>query len=53
MRPVAMTTVERTSDVHAAGIVSLDGLIHEPARLLLMTVLATVEAADFWQASPA
>ena len=48
-----MTTVERTSDVHAAGIVSLDGLIHERARLLLMTVLATVEAADFWQASPA
>ena len=41
-----MTTTERTS-VHMAGIAALDRLIHEPARLLIMTILATVEAADF------
>ncbi len=28
-------------------ITSLDRLIHEPARLLIMTILASVEAADF------
>jgi len=41
-----MTTAEGTS-VHVAGIAALDRLIHEPARLLIMTILATVEAADF------
>jgi DNA-binding MarR family transcriptional regulator len=41
-----MTMTEGTS-VHMAGIAALDRLIHEPARLLIMTILATVEAADF------
>lgn len=30
-----------------AEIASLDRLIHEPARLMIMTILATAEAADF------
>ncbi|HEY5487142.1 MAG TPA: transcriptional regulator [Candidatus Limnocylindrales bacterium] len=42
-----MTTADENSGGRAAGIASLDRLIHEPARLLIMTILATVEAADF------
>ncbi len=42
-----MATAEWTGGVRAADIASLDRLIHEPARLLIMTILATVEAADF------
>jgi DNA-binding transcriptional ArsR family regulator len=29
------------------GVTQLDRLIHEPARLLIMTVLASVASADF------
>lgn len=29
------------------GIAELDRVIHEPARLLLVTILSTVESADF------
>ena len=29
------------------GLIELDRLIHEPARLLIVTILATVESADF------
>jgi DNA-binding MarR family transcriptional regulator len=39
-----VTTADENSGGRAAGIASLDRLIHEPARLL---ILATVEAADF------
>ncbi|MGY6518093.1 MAG: winged helix-turn-helix domain-containing protein [Lysobacteraceae bacterium] len=30
-----------------AGVLELDRLVHEPARLALLTVLSQVEAADF------
>ncbi len=42
-----MTTGSGTGASHAAGIASLDRLIHEPARLMIVTVLATVAEADF------
>ncbi len=42
-----MTTGSGTGARHAAGIASLDRLIHEPARLMIVTVLATVAEADF------
>jgi DNA-binding MarR family transcriptional regulator len=29
------------------GLTELDRLIHEPARLLIVTILSTVESADF------
>jgi DNA-binding transcriptional ArsR family regulator len=29
------------------GLTELDRLIHEPARLLIVTILASVESADF------
>ena len=29
------------------GLADLDRLIHEPARLLFVTILAAVESADF------
>jgi DNA-binding transcriptional ArsR family regulator len=38
---------EPADRVSAAEIASLDRVIHEPARLLIMTVLATVQEADF------
>jgi DNA-binding transcriptional ArsR family regulator len=31
----------------ASEIAALDRVIHEPARLMIMAILATVEAADF------
>jgi DNA-binding MarR family transcriptional regulator len=39
--------VGESGSVHAADIAALDRVIHEPARLVIMTILATVEAADF------
>ncbi len=35
------------ADSAAVEIAALDRLIHEPARLLIMRILATAEAADF------
>lgn len=29
------------------GLTELDRLIHEPARLLIVTILSTIESADF------
>lgn len=34
-------------DDELRGIADLDRVIHEPARLLLVTILSTVESADF------
>ncbi len=42
-----MTTDSETGASRAATIASLDRLIHEPARLMIVTVLATVAEADF------
>ncbi len=43
-----MTTDPETgASPRTAGIASLDRLIHEPARLMIVTVLATVAEADF------
>ena len=47
-----MATAEGARDpgaeeIGSAAIAALDRLIHEPARLLIMTILATAEAADF------
>ncbi len=43
-----MTTDSETGgSPRTAGIASLDRLIHEPARLMIVTVLATVAEADF------
>ena len=32
---------------HLRSLTELDRLIHEPARLLIVTILSTVESADF------
>ncbi len=43
-----MTTDPETgASPRTAGIASLNRLIHEPARLMIVTVLATVAEADF------
>jgi DNA-binding MarR family transcriptional regulator len=42
-----LTTDSETGAGRAAAIASLDRLIHEPARLIIVTVLATVAEADF------
>jgi DNA-binding transcriptional ArsR family regulator len=34
-------------DEDLRGVTDLDRLIHEPARLLIVTILATVASADF------
>jgi DNA-binding MarR family transcriptional regulator len=42
-----MATTNPGVGVRSADIAALDRLIHEPARLMVMTILATVESADF------
>ncbi len=42
-----MDAREPAAGGRAAEIAALDRLIHEPARLLIVTILATTEAADF------
>ena len=42
-----MTTDSAAGASRAAAIAALDRLIHEPARLMIVTVLATVVEADF------
>ncbi len=42
-----MTADSETGRSPAAEIAALDRLIHEPARLMIVTVLATVAEADF------
>jgi DNA-binding MarR family transcriptional regulator len=34
-------------DNELRGLTELDRLIHEPARLLIVTILSTIESADF------
>ena len=38
---------DQTPDPGYAGIADLDRLIHEPARLALMSLLYVIESADF------
>jgi DNA-binding MarR family transcriptional regulator len=42
-----LTPDSETGASRSAAIASLDRLIHEPARLMIVTVLATVAEADF------